>query len=133
MKTYSKILGVAALGASAFFLAPAPADAAPVRAKAPTVLAPGNIPDGTIYVRDIRGRILFTGPSQKYRFGKQISIQPYDTTDGKLDVTIENANGVVVSQRLRGNRNQYLDVFYNRSLGGFKVRNQGPDFSFLHN
>lgn len=113
-------------------LAPA-GHSAPVRDKGPTILAPGNIPQGTIFIRDVRGRILFSAPAQNYRFGREISIHPYDTTDGKLDITIESASGPLVSQRLRGNRNQYLNVFYNRSLGGFKVRNQGPDFHVFQN
>jgi len=128
MKFSSLTALIAALAVTASLaLAPA-SQAAPVRDKGPTILKPGNIPQGMIFIRDVRGRILFSAPATDYRYGREIDIHPYDTTNGKLDVTIEGPNGVITSQRLRGNRGQYLGVFYNRSLGGFKVRNRGRLF-----
>lgn len=90
-----------------------------------TRLARGEMVDGTIYVRDIRGRILFTGLSSEYRFGREIRIHPYDSM-GALDVSIENDSGVIVSQRLRGGANREVGLFYNRALGGFKQRFYAP-------
>jgi len=91
-----------------------------------TRLARGEMVDGTITVRNNRGRILFSAPSSQYRFGREIRIHPYDST-GTIDVSIENEDGVVVSQRLRGGQNREIGIFYNRALGGFKQRFYMPD------
>ena len=121
-------LALAGLVASATVTA-----AAPVREAGQTILRPGTIPDGTIVVRNIRGRILFSGPARDYQYGKEIYVHPYQIEGGKVDVVIEGENGPLVSQRLYGLHNVEFGLFYNRSYGGFKVRNHGPVDLFLRN
>lgn len=115
------LFSLSLLGACAELPTPSPVLPTPV-----FKFTPGPIPDGTIYIRDERGRILFSAPTDGYGRGREIRIHAYDH-NGRLNATIENQAGAVVQQRLRGNYNHNLSVFYNRSLGGFKLRNMGDD------
>jgi len=87
------VLGTAILAACSSLPEPQPVAAAP-----DTRLARGEMVDGTIYVRNIRGRILFTGLSKEYRFGREIRIHPYDS-NGVLDVSIHKDNWSLFAKR----------------------------------
>ncbi len=96
----------------------------PVQAAGTQQLQPGPIPEGTIYVRNIRGRILFSAPSKDFWSGQEIRIHAYEMEAGRLHLTIENERGVVVNQAFRGLHGVSVGLGYIRSYGGFKIRDR---------